>query len=98
MVPLVVIINCFITTDKINISKKFFNFGKLFCEESNKIQFSLENKSLHPQKYGFIMLPKELTLKNNIDIVLPGEKLFVDCMFKSQDNYLGHREGDFVSY
>jgi len=42
------------------------------------------------------MLPKELTLKNNIDIVLPGEKVYVDCMFKTLDNYLGHREADFV--
>ena len=95
-VPLVVILNFFVTTDKIEFNKYFINFEKTFTDEANKISLSLQNKSLLPQKYGFIMLPKELTVKNNIDTVLSDEKMNVDVVYESQDNYLGHREGDIV--
>lgn len=97
-VPLVVILNFFVTSDTIEFKKYFINFEKTFTDEANKISLSLQNKSLLPQKYGFIMLPKELSVKNNIDTILSDEKMNVEVVYESQDNYLGHREGDIVSF
>jgi len=94
--PIIVLMNFYVTVDCIEISKKFLNLEQLYLDESNKLTISLENKSLHPQTYGFIMLPKEITAKNNIDTILPGEKVDVDIIYKTLDNYLGHREGDIV--
>lgn len=96
-VPLIVILNFFVTSDTIELSKQFLNFDKTFIDEANKLSFSLQNKSLLPQKYGFIMLPKELQVKNNIYMILSDEKLNVDVVYETQDNYLGHREGDIVN-
>lgn len=96
-VPLVVILNFFVTRDTIEFNKLFINFEKTFTDEANKMNLSLQNKSLLPQKYGFIMLPKELSVKNNIDTILSDEKMNVEVIYESQDNYLGHREGDIVS-
>jgi hypothetical protein len=42
------------------------------------------------------MLPKELSVKTNIDTILNDEKINIDVIYESQDNYLGHREGDIV--
>lgn len=96
-VPLVVVLNFFVTSEKIEFNKLFINFEKNFTDEANKISLSLKNKSLLPQKYGFIMLPKELSVKNNIDTILCDEKMDVEVVYESQDNYLGHREGDIVN-
>lgn len=95
-VPLIVILNFFLTTDTIELSNVFLNFDKTFMDEATKLNLTLQNKSLLPQKYGFIMLPKELSVKNNIDSILSDEKIEVEVIYESQDNYLGHREGDIV--
>ncbi len=95
-VPLVVILNFFVTSDTIEFNKLFINFDKTYTDEANKISLSLQNKSLLPQKYGFIMLPKELSVKNNIETILSEEKNSVEVVYESQDNLLGHREGDIV--
>jgi len=95
-VPLVVIFNFFVTNDKIEFNKQFLNFEKTFTDEANKLSLSIKNKSLLPQKYGFIMLPKELSVKNNIDSIICDEQLNVDVVYETQDNYFGHREGDIV--
>ncbi len=96
--PIIVVLNFNVTVDYIEISKKFLNLEQVFLDEANKISVSLENKSLHPQTYGFIMLPKEITAKNNIDTILPGEKVDVEITYKTLDQYLGHREGDIVKF
>ncbi len=95
-VPLIVIMNFFVTTDTIDFNLSFLNFNKVFTDEANKLSLTIENKSLLPQKYGFIMLPKELSVKTNIDTILNDEKINIDVIYESQDNYLGHREGDIV--
>jgi hypothetical protein len=70
------------------------NYGKRFIDESTKVTVSLQNKSALPMKYGFIMLPKEFTVKTNIDNLLSNEKTFVDIIYEAKDNFTGHREGD----
>ena len=96
VVPLIVIFNFYVTTDKIELNKYFLNFDKTFTDEANKLSLSMQNKSLLPQNYGFIMLPKELSVQKNIDSILSDEKIKADIIYESQDNYLGHREGDIV--
>jgi hypothetical protein len=93
-VPLVVVLNFSTTTDKIVFDKTFLNFDKCLADEATKLQISLESLSKLPMKYGFIMLPKEFTVKNNIDTILDNEKIFCDVTYESRDGYLGHREGD----
>jgi hypothetical protein len=96
IIPIVIILNFFITTDYINLSHKFMNFEQICLDESAKLKLSLENKSALPQKYGFIMLPKEFKVLPNIETLLPGEKTDVDIIYESVDNYIGHREGEIV--
>lgn len=93
-IPLISVIHFFVTNDTIKISEKMINYGQRFLDESTKVQISLENKSALPMKYGFIMLPKEFTVRTNIDNLLSKEKTFVDIIYESKDNFLGHREGD----
>lgn len=95
-IPIIIVLNYFVTTDNVKISEKFLNFGQIFLDEANKFTISLENRSELPQKYGFIMLPKEFTVKPNIETILPKEATTVDVIYESQDNYIGHREGDIV--
>ena len=54
-VPLIVILNFFVTSDTIELNKYFLNFEKTFTDEANKLGLTLQNKSLLPQKYGFLM-------------------------------------------
>jgi hypothetical protein len=93
-VPIILNLHFFVTNDTINLQSSFLNFDKCFIDESNKIQICMENKSLLPMKYGFIMLPKEFRVKNNIDYILPNEKVYCDVIYDTKDSYLGHREGD----
>lgn len=95
-IPIIIILNFFVTTDYLQLSQKFLNFQQVFLDEANKISLTLENKSDLPQKFGFIMLPREFTVKPNIETILAKEKTTVDIIYESQDNYIGHREGDIV--
>ena len=97
VVPLIVIFNFYVTKDKIELDKYFLNFDKTYTDEANKLSLSMQNKSLLPQNYGFIMLPKELSVQKNIDMILSDEKIKADVIYESKDNYLGHREGDIVN-
>ena len=69
VVPLIVIFNFYVTKDKIELDKYFLNFDKTYTDEANKLSLSMQNKSLLPQNYGFIMLPKELSVQKNIDMI-----------------------------
>ena len=40
------------------------------------------------------MLPKEFTVRLNIDNILSKEKTFVNIIYESKDGFTGHREGD----
>ena len=93
-IPLITIIHFFLTGDKIKISDKMINYGKRYLDEKSKVKISLENTSLLPMKYGFIMLPKEFTVRLNIDNILSKEKTFVNIIYESKDGFSGHREGD----
>ena len=93
-IPLISVIHFFATNDTIKISEKMINYGKRFLDESTKVKVSLENNSALPMKYGFIMLPKEFTVRTNIDNLLSKEKTFVDIIYEPKDDFLGHREGD----
>ena len=93
-IPLITTIHFFVTNDKIKISEKLIDYGRKFLDESTKVQVSLKNMSHLPMKYGFIMLPKELSVITNIDNLLSKEKRFVDIIYEQKDGFVGHREGD----
>ena len=93
-IPIIINLHFWLTIDLIEISEKMINYGKRFIDESTKVTVSLQNKSALPMKYGFIMLPKEFTVKTNIDNLLSNEKTFVDIIYEAKDNFTGHREGD----
>ena len=93
-IPIIVTLNFSLTNDTISIKDKIINFGKCFIDERNAIEISMQNNSLHPMKYGYIMLPKEISAKNNIDNLLNAEKISCEISYEAMDNYLGYREGD----
>lgn len=94
-VPSIIILKFFVTTDKIDISKKFLNFDGIYADEANLIDIELFNKSALPQKYGLIMLPQQISIKPSIGTILPNEKGSLTVKYESKD-FLGHREGDIV--
>ena len=94
-VPLIVVLNFFVTNDIIDINKKNLNFDKVYADESSIINVNLNNKSALIQKYGFILLPPQISANNCIDNILPNESTSVDIKYESKD-FLGHREGDIV--
>ena len=93
-IPIIVVLNFSLTDDVVIIKDSVINFEKCFLDESNLLEISMQNNSKHPMKYGFIMLPKEISAKKNIDYILSQEKISCDITYQAMDNYLGHREGD----
>ncbi|MCQ2817863.1 MAG: hypothetical protein MJ252_11415 [archaeon] len=93
-IPLITLLKFNITTDKIIVSHKMINYEQRAVDEASKVQISLENLSKLSMKYGFIMLPKEFSVKTNIDYLLSNEKKFLDVIYTPKDNFTGHREGD----
>jgi hypothetical protein len=95
-IPIIIILNFHTTTDMLELSQSFLNFDKVYSDESNKLRLKLANRSELPQKYGFILLPPQISVKENIETILPGETTAVDVRYETKD-YLGHREGDIVN-
>jgi hypothetical protein len=94
-IPIIVILNFHTTTDLIELNKTFLNFDKVYSDESNMLNLKMTNKSELPQKYGYILLPPQISAKENINTVLPSETTSIDIRYESKD-FLGHREGDIV--
>ncbi|XP_016159012.1 PREDICTED: cilia- and flagella-associated protein 74 isoform X1 [Ficedula albicollis] len=78
-------VHAIVTTSDLEISPAQINFGYCTIYEAVQTNVILTNKSILPQEFGFVGLPKFVEVQPNdgFGIILPLESLTLDIIFKA---------------
>ncbi|XP_069730738.1 cilia- and flagella-associated protein 74 isoform X2 [Phaenicophaeus curvirostris] len=78
-------VHAIVTTSDLEISPAQIDFGYCTIYEAVQANFTLTNKSILPQEFGFVGLPEFVEIQPNdgLGILLPLESLTLDIIFKA---------------
>lgn len=93
-IPFIIQLSFSSTIDRVSIIPRTLKFNSIYIDEGCTIPIKIKNNSLLPQKYGFVIMPKEIKADPSIGTLLPNEEITINCTFNCQDTNLGIREGD----
>ncbi|XP_072464667.1 cilia- and flagella-associated protein 74 isoform X1 [Notamacropus eugenii] len=82
--PVKFTVHAIVTTSDLEIEPKEVDFGYCTIYEAVYTKITLINKSLLPQEFGFISIPKYVEIQPNdgFGTILPLQSLFLDVIFK----------------
>lgn len=80
VLPVKFSILCCYSVNAVTFKPPQIDFGNVFNENAAQLTVTMENHSLLPQRFSFVRLPKEITVKTDAGTgtILPGEKYDLD--------------------
>ena len=80
VLPVKFSILCCYSVNAVTFKPPQIDFSNVFNENAAQVTVTMENHSLLPQRFSFVRLPKEITVKTDAGTgtILPGEKYDLD--------------------
>ena len=84
VLPVKFSILCVFSVSALTFKPQQIDFGNVFNENAASVMVMMENHSLLPQRFSFVRLPKEVTVKTDAGTgtILPGEKYELEFQYR----------------